>query len=276
MKNYIRIIIGFICLASVVSCDGFFKLDNYDGPNAQVTGAFFDAETGDKIPFETAHDVTTMSWGSWSWDVDSPYGRMVVTELEWAAEAEQYWYPKYDGTYTNNRVFAGKYRFSSKEMPLYELENNQFELKEGENVVNFEALPFGRIYDLSFSYDATAKKFAATFKVDVADPARANQISEIVFAASTQKHVGCRLLNMAASDPGARMASSLNADQEYTLYIDTTLPANAELFKYERPIYLRVGAMVKGTGFNTQNAYNLSSIYKVAADKTISTTPEVF
>ncbi len=287
MKNYIRLIAGFICLASVVSCDGFFKLDNYDGPNAQITGAFIDSETKENIPLETAHNITTMSFWGWTFEVDEPYGRMVVTQLGWDAEAEQQWYPKFDGTYTNNIVFAGKYKFSAKEMPIYQPENAEFEIKEGANTVNFDVLPFGRIYDLNLSYDAAAKKYVAKFKVEVTDPTKANMITEIKFAASTQKHVGCKLLNMAANDPGAKLAAvsanwwepaSLEADKEYTLYIDTTSPANAELFKYEnRPIYLRVGAIVRDAStYNTQQAYNLSGIYKVSADKTISTTPETF
>lgn len=41
---------------------------------------------------------------------------------------------------------------------------------------------------------------------------------------------------------------------------------NAELFKYTRDRYIRIAAMAKGSGYNSNNLYNFSKIYKISAD----------
>ena len=53
MRKIINIIAAVLTLTAVASCD-MFKLDNYDGPNAQVSGKLLDEKTGELIGVEAA------------------------------------------------------------------------------------------------------------------------------------------------------------------------------------------------------------------------------
>ncbi len=287
MKTLKYIIAGFIALASFSSCE-LFEMDNFDGPNAQVTGALIDKATNQTMQLEASQAVVGgyWDWGSWSWvNIYDKVGAIVVEEKGWKGTEEQDWLVRYDGTYTNNLVFAADYKVSMKKLPCYELEEGKtnITLAEGENTVNFEVTPFARIKDLAFSYDETTKKLVAKFKVELGDPTKANFISKIAFAANIQKFVGASSFNLAQNDPGASITGGLdmqtwqmvtiNPDQEYTLEIDTNPEGpNAELFKYEREIFIRVGALVKNPDgaaeiYNQNNLFNLSPIYKVSKDR---------
>ncbi len=273
MKTFRNIVAGLLCLAALSSCDGFFKLDNMEGPNATISGAIIDEVTNQPIPIE-ANVINNQyfDWNTWSMVGSITYsGSLVVQEQDWKGVQDQLWNVRFDGTYTNNLVFDGRYHVSMKNLPCYDPANIEFTLAEGDNTVNFTTKPYGRIVDPAFSYDATAKKLVAKFKVELGDATKANNIARIVFCANTQQFVGASAFNLAGSDPGASMMAGLTAGTEYTLSIDTALAANAELFKYntdsyKRPIYVRAAALVNGGGNNSTNLYNFTQIYKISGN----------
>ncbi len=282
MKTLKYIVLGMLSLATLASCDGFFKLDNYDGPNATVSGKIIDAKTNEPIAIE-ASMVDLSPYPQW-WHQYDQVGGLVVQEQGWDGTADQFWFVRYDGTYTNNLVFAGDYKVFMKKLPCYEPESVDFTLKEGDNTVDFKTLPFGRVLvdKTSFSYDATSKKFTVKVKAELGDATKANTLSRIIFCANTQKFVGASSFNLANNDAGASVAGGFDMatwtmrpplvpGQEYTLTIDTQNAANAELFKYntdtyKRPIFVRVGALVNGNGNNSSNLYNLSKTYKISGN----------
>jgi hypothetical protein len=178
---------------------------------------------------------------------------------------EQHWFVRYDGHYTNNLVFAADYKVSMKLLPVYEPEKADFSLNKGSNTVDFSVIPFCRIINPAIKYDSGSKKIIATFSVELGDETKAKNITNVALCANTQLFVGCNYFNMAKNDKGAKK-SNVNPGEEITLEIDTTLPANAELFKYTRDRYIRIAAMAKGSGYNSNNLYNFSKIYKISAD----------
>ena len=178
---------------------------------------------------------------------------------------EQHWFVRYDGHYTNNLVFAADYKVSMKLLPVYEPEKADFSLNKGSNTVDFSVIPFCRIINPAIKYDSGSKKIIATFSVELGDETKAKNITNVALCANTQLFVGCNYFNMAKNDKGAKK-SNVNPGETITLEIDTTLPANAELFKYTRDRYIRIAAMAKGSGYNSNNLYNFSKIYKISAD----------
>lgn len=266
MKKFTQIIAVLLSVAFVTSCD-LLKRDTFDGPDAEVTGRLLDAKTGELINIEAAQ-VTTGSW--WS-QTTYNYGALVIMEQGWKdangqpVSQEQHWFVRYDGHYTNNLVFAADYKVSMKLLPVYEPEKADFSLNKGSNTVDFSVIPFCRIINPAIKYDSGSKKIIATFSVELGDETKAKNITNVALCANTQLFVGCNYFNMAKNDKGAKK-SNVNPGETITLEIDTTLPANAELFKYTRDRYIRIAAMAKGSGYNSNNLYNFSKIYKISAD----------
>lgn len=285
MRKIINIIAAVLTLTAVASCD-MFKLDNYDGPNAQVSGKLLDEKTGELIGVEAAFsqeiDWANVDWSTWTFPVITvSKGSLIVNELGWKNKEgvevyeDQRWFIRFDGRYRNNLIFAGDYKLLLKELPCYE--NNQvLTLKEGaNNNQDIKATPFCRIVDPKITYDPTTKKMKATFKVELGDATKAGNIMNVRFCGNTQLFVGATVFNLAANDNGAKkegfsfgdwIVPAVQPGQEVTLEIDTQNVANADLFKYSQDRYFRIAAMTSGNGYNSQQAYNFSPIYKVSAD----------
>ena len=281
MKKLVSIISIVLAAGMLASCD-MFKLDNFDGPDAQVTGILKDSKTGEKMGIESSVS-SVWDWSSWSMKT-TVIGTMVVIEQGWTSPVDgspvsqdQNWYVRFDGKYTNNLVFAAKYKVDTKNLPCYPPDNADFELKKGANTVDFTVTPYCRIVDENITYNAATKKIVATFKVELGDATKANSINNIALCANTQLFVGCNYFNLAKDDAGAKKAGGFDwatfsqkpaaqPGETVTLEIDTQAPANATLFKYEQERYIRIAALAAGNGYNGNNYYNFSKIYKISAD----------
>ena len=290
MKKFIiSIALLLAALSASVSCS-MFELDSFDGPNAEVTGNLIDMVTGEKMSLEAAMGQT-WSWTTWSMVTTISYGAITVYEQgyvppTWGGAPEDYtgkdsgqnWLVRFDGQYTNTRVFAGTYKFTTQKMlPCYDPEagKDTFVLKEGKNRMDIGVLPFCRVKDPKITYDAANKKMVATFYVELGDPSRANKVSNVAFCANTQLFVGANNMNLTKEHKPAK-AQNVNPGELITLEIDTTAPENADLFKYAtQDRYFRIAAMAEGNGYNSESNkyYNFSPIYKVSAD--FSTIEEV-
>ena len=285
MKKLINTIAVVLALATAASCS-MFKLDNYDGPNAKVSGKLVDAQTGELIGVEAAFsqeiDWANVDWSTWTFPtITVSKGSLIVNELGWKDKSgkevyeDQRWFIRFDGRYRNDLIFAGDYKVLFKELPCYE--NDQvLTLREGENKgQDLKTLPFCRIVDPKIVYDAAAKKVKATFKVDLGDPSKANSVMNVRLCANTQLFVGATVFNLAANDAGAKKEGfswgdmvfpAVQPGEEVTLEINVEDPMNADLFKYNQIRYFRIAAMASGNGYNTQQAYNFSPVFKASAD----------
>ena len=169
---------------------------------------------------------------------------------------------RFDGKYTNNRVFAASYKVNFKNMPCYQLDNPDFTLAKGANTVDFQVTPFCRIKNESITY--ANGKITATFSVELGDAAKANKISNVAFCGNTQLWVGCNFFNLVGG--AAAKKANVTPGDVITLEIDTTDPKNGNMFQYEQERYVRIAAEADGNGFNGNKYYNFSKIYKISAD----------
>ena len=286
MKKFVNILAVTLSVAVAASCS-MFELDNYEGPNAKVSGKLVDAETGELIGVEAAFsqeiDWANVDWATWTFPmITVSKGSLVVNELGWKDKEgnevyeDQRWFIRFDGRYRNDLIFAGDYRVFFKELPCYETDQ-VLSLKKGENPnQDLKALPFCRIVDPRISYDKAENKVKATFKVELTDPSKANAIMNLKLCGNVQLFVGATVFNMvSADDAGAKKDGfswgtmtfpACQPGEEVTLEINGNDPKNADLFKYNQVRYFRIAAMASGNGYNTQQAYNFSPIYKVSAD----------
>ena len=113
--------------------------------------------------------------------------------------------------------------------------------------------------------------------MELGDATKANSINTVALCANTQMFVGYNYFNLAKDDIGAKREGAFDwttwsqkpaaqPGEAVTLSIDTGATANAELFKYEQDRYIRVAALAAGNGYNGNNYYNFSKIYRISAD----------
>ncbi len=233
-------------MLALTSCE-MFEFDNFEGHDAKVYGSFIDTATGEPVPME----IYTQS--------GTTYGVMRVTETGWDSEAVQSWMVKYTGKYRNNLVWAGDYKMDFSYLNVYNQSDVKFTLEKGENKLDFQVTPYARVKDVAITYDASVRKFKATFKVELGDATKANNGVDVTFAVNTNNYVG-GFFNQASGDAGAK-AANVTPGETITLYIDAN-PAgvNTQEFKYSRPHYFRVCALVKSTD-NPYNLNNFSDVY---------------
>ncbi len=242
-----KILILFSTLLLAASCE-WFELDNQEGYNAQVTGQFVDAKTGEAIQFGFPNAAS-----------------FSIVEEGWTGEATQSWYVRPNGTYTNNLVFAGNYRIDTKDANFYPFVE-KFTLRKGENVHNFAVTPYARIIDPKISYDAAAGQLVAKFKVEHADKTQTSSMA-VAFCGYTDRFVSEGMNNFTAKT--AKMTTGVIADgtTEITLYVDVTDKAdNNGQFMYNRTHYVRIAALATGTGVNGSKRYNFSPVWAISKD----------
>jgi hypothetical protein len=105
MKSILKT--AFIIIASL-TCFYSCELDNYEGPDAQISGSIFD-HNGNLLRTEPG----------------SSNMRIEMLELSWAsgdttvATLPTYLNMKIDGTYTNTKIFSGEYRMTPIEGAFY-------------------------------------------------------------------------------------------------------------------------------------------------------------
>ncbi len=89
------------CLIGVTagSCS---KLDNYDAPEETIKGAVIDASTGKPLQGEASGEVGVGT-------------RIKLLELSWSDNPTPYYVAtKQDGSFTNTKIFKGKYKISAE------------------------------------------------------------------------------------------------------------------------------------------------------------------
>jgi hypothetical protein len=238
----------------MTSCD-WFEFDNYDSYDASISGEFIDEITGENVHQECIYNnafggnITLYTTGYIS-----------AFELGWDYEAAQNWLVKYDGTYTNTKIFSGLYRLEAKENNFYPVTLEGVTLNEGSNTVDWDVTPYIRIIEPSITFDATESKFKATFKLEYGDATKANTIYKAMFCCYPDNFVGVAL-NNCSKDPEASMTTGIVVDGTTvnTLYIDPQDINNESEFKYSpRTHYFRIAVCAVGNGYNSSFHYNFS------------------
>lgn len=214
-----RIISSLFCLsllfASVTSCD-LFKVDNYGYPNADLKGSIIDVDTRETIQTDIVNGAS-----------------LSLTQLGFDVEIPQTLVIKNDGTYENALLFAGEYKIEPLNRNFYPVDAKQFTMKEGENTVNFEVVPFVRIKDLKI--EKSGKVVTATFKLEAPNGDAINTVS---LYESTQSTVGASLYDSLVSLEINKVPA---VDEVFTLQYDCS--ANSQYIKENKDYFFRVGAL---------------------------------
>jgi len=285
-------------LLMAVSCD-WFEFDNMDGYDATISGKFIDSATNEPVLFGVGSG-DSYAFTIYETDFKPEKGNFV--------SASQTWYARTDGTYTNKLVFSGSYKIQTLESSYYPL-TQDFSIKKGDNVQDFNVTPYARIKNVSISYDSANKQLVAKCTVEHGDASKTNGI-KVAFMGAQDRFV-CNAHN---NFTDATAKTKFLEAGEVELRVNVTGGNNSE-FKYSQPHYVRIGAVAAhcsivdpwdesvvdwGAWFaagmpsdmtpftkivhhdaeytadgtvNTKEMYNYSKVYKVSAD--FSTITEV-
>lgn len=192
------------------------ELDNYDGPDAALSGGIYDSETKELIP----QDIYQGS-------------QIEYVEHGFDNPEIQYMIFKNDGTYQNKLMFANTYTIQPVRGNFVLVEAQDVEVK-GDMKLDFYALPYIRIQQVKV--ERIGDKVVATFHLQQTVD---NRIARIGLFAHPEPHLGANLYQVATiRELGG------NADEKalYTLEID--LEANRSYLKDGESYYFRVGALI--------------------------------
>jgi hypothetical protein len=138
----------FKLFAIIVIVAGFFAscdLDNYEAPNAELSGSFIDVETQELVQQDIIRGT-----------------QVRLTEHEYDPVANQYLNAKPDGTYTDKLLFAGTYTVQPERGNFLPVEEQEIVI-EGKTRLDFVVTPYIRIIDASIV--KSGSKIIATFKL---------------------------------------------------------------------------------------------------------------
>jgi len=221
------ILFVFLALLFIASCG---KLDNYDGPNASIKGAVKDAEGGALI----------------EQDIDGG-SKIIIKELGFKTPVEQQLIFKVNGEYQDKLLFANKYDVYFNESNFVKPDTlKSYEIKKGENTLDFSVKPYIRVSDVSIVKSET--DIVATFTIT---PTVANKVREIGLFGHIDRIAGTRYaLQRKTQNIGA---ASQGVPVKYTLRL------SAGGFKTGQAYYFRVGGLI-----DAQNAkYNYASAVRL-------------
>lgn len=136
MKRLLYILLTVASVFCITSC---MEIDNFDAPNAHITGRLIDKTTGQNLI--TDHGDTHIRLWEKSFSVDpSPQGIPV----------------QFDGTYNNQKLFAGTYDMLPFNGPYWPADTIRG-VKIGSKTVeqNFEVTPYLHIIDFTAELEGT-------------------------------------------------------------------------------------------------------------------------
>ena len=234
-KIYYLILLFTGLLFGTTSCE-LFKIDNFDGPDAQVYGEIRDSQGGGLV--ET--DLQT----------GSLIGAYELGEYENPERRD--WYIMESGKYRNNLVFSNTYKFEFSSCNFYPFTINEMVIKPGENEINFDVIPYIRIKNLSITHDAANNKIVATFKIEGGKST--TKVASMALYVFTDMHVGeyiTKTLSNGTGQPRRSFSPAATIDPATTYTLSIDLAANASVFGIHRNYYFRVGAKASQSGVGT-------------------------
>ena len=212
LKIFGAAMIGLFLLGS---CE-LNELDNYDGPNATISGGVYDVDTGELLQQDI---INGMQIEYVEHGFENPQTQRMIV--------------KNDGTYRNNLMFAGSYTIQAVRGNFVPVEPEEITV-EGNTVKNFEVQPYIRIRNAVI--EKQDNKIVATFNLS---QTVTNQVSRIGLFAHEEPNVGEPLNQFAA-------VINFNAvSNDVTQYrIEINLDANSGVLQSGKQFYFRVGALI--------------------------------
>lgn len=204
-----------ICLILFNSCE----LDNYDSPNASLSGNIIDAETGELVQSDILE------------------GTMIkIVEHGYDPVSPQYLRVKNDGTYANTLLFANTYTVQPDVRNFIQIEEQ--EVKIGENTkLDFHVVPYIRVKNVSLSQEGN--NITATFQLE---QTTSDAVKKIGLYVSDQPIVGqpARI-----ADVEKDISKQVEDNEVFKLVINTARSSN---LKSGESYYFRIGAVSSFTG----------------------------
>jgi hypothetical protein len=202
----------FLAIIALASC----KKDNYDAPNAGLSGNFFDAATHELVQMDIIRGT-----------------QIEFIEHGYANPQSQYMIVKNDGTYANTLMFANTYTIKMREPNFIPIPEQEI-VVNGQTKLDFQVTPYIRVKDVSIVKNGT--KIVATFKLQ---QNVINNVSKIGLYAHSDSRVG---EPMRAVSKEQSIGAVTNPATVYTLEIDVTAYPNE--LKAGNNYYFRVGAFI--------------------------------
>ncbi len=129
IKYFFPIIAGFIILIN--SCE----LDNYNEPNASLTGSIIDSETGELIESDIINGIT-----------------IKIIEHGYDPVTPQYLKVKNDGTYANTMLFANTYTIQPDLRNFIQIDAQDIAIKKNTKL-DFQVTPYIRVKVISIEQE---------------------------------------------------------------------------------------------------------------------------
>lgn len=221
-------LIIFAAFLALASC----KKDNYDAPNAGLSGKFIDEATNELVPMDIIRGT-----------------RIEFIEHGYANPQSQYMILKVDGTYANTLMFANKYTIKISEPNFIPIPDQEIDIN-GQTTLDFKVTPYIRVKDVSIVKNGT--KVVATFKLQ---QNVINNVQKIGLYAHSDSRVG-EPMRLVSTEQDINAVTDPN--HVYTLEID--LPSYSNQLKPGNNYYFRVGALIAigGSKFNYAAAVKLA------------------
>lgn len=221
-------------IAMVIATAGILascELDNYEAPNAELSGSFIDEETQELVQQDIIRGT-----------------EIRLTEHGYDPVANQFLNAKPDGTYVDKLIFANTYTVQPERGNFLPVEEQEIVI-EGKTKLDFLVTPYIRINDVSI--DKNGSKIVATFKLQQNVE---NNISTIGLYGHPDPIAGQPIRTVAAE---MAINAVVNPDQTFTLEID--IDANTSLEEGDQ-YFFRVGAVIDipESKFNYAPAVRLS------------------
>ena len=211
---YSIVIIGMVLLFS--SCE----LDNYERPNAQLSGKIIDSETGELIQSDIINGTT-----------------IKITEHGYDPVTSQYLKVKNDGTYANTMLFANTYTVQPDKRNFLQIDAQEVEIGK-DTKLDFMVTPYIRVKDVSIAQEGN--NIIAEFRLQ---PLTQDPVSKIGLYAFTEPIVGEPVRSVATE-----MKLNRLVDDNETFKIGINAVRNATFLKSGKKYFFRVGAVTSAAG----------------------------
>jgi hypothetical protein len=215
-----------LCGFCFYGCD----LDNYEAPNATLTGRLVDAETNEGMPTQTPNGA-----------------RIRIYEFyknEWSPQPYDFWV-KQDGSFENRSVFAGKYRIMA-EGAFAAIEPVEMDISGTKNL-DLKVTPYLRL-----SIHATPGAGGeVTLTTQVTRSANAPKIRTLTFVCGKTPYVDKNTFTKNLNLDVSAVSDDEIVSQSYSATLTELIPNTT--------YYVRVGAFANNTG----NHYNYSKVLEV-------------
>ncbi len=214
MKTIIKYLF-FSCIFSILYSCELWELDNYDYPDASISGRIIDSETNELVQTDIING-TTIKLIEHGYDPVSP----------------QYLRVKNDGTYANTLLFSNTYTVQPDSRNFLQIDEQ--EIKIGKNTkLDFIVTPYLRLKDVSFVKEGNT--VIANFSIQQNTP---DAVGKIGLYAHDQPIVGEPVRLVASERVINRQVGS---DEVFKLAINVA--KNTTFFKPNKSYYFRVGAV---------------------------------